>query len=147
MKKIILIFSFVPLLCVGQTEKFNKDFDTPRNVVEALIYAASSGDFQILGGLCDPNGEGDEHIKSVCQLAFSLEAGDDRTYMTRESFANTFKNAIMYNSQKINGALVSQKNVGEDGDVAEVGVSLGLDEARIIDLVNRDGTWYLSSFY
>ena len=103
----------------------------PANVVNAIFYAARTQDFQILGELCDPEGKGDGDTRSICDLAFSKE---------NEEFVEVFKNG------KVSGSTTNESN--EYGDFAAVPILFGPkgDKKETMNLVKRDGKWYLSSF-
>lgn len=140
MKKIIIILSFIPLVTIGQSNEFTVDHEDPSSVVKAMFYAAETGDFQILGNLCDPEGEGDEDTKTLCALSLYKIAGSRGSKATRQDFVEAFKNG------KVSGQ--TKKRSDKYGDFADVPILFGPngDKKETMTLINREGKWYLSSF-
>jgi len=103
---------------------------SPEDVVHAIFVAAQTGDFAILGGLCDPLGENDGDTQDICDLATNA-AG-------REDFVAYFAK----------GKVSGKAAIGAAGDTAEVPFLFGPagDKAETMKLINRDGMWYLFSF-
>ena len=104
------------------------DFSNPSSVVTAIFQAAKNGDSSQLAGLCDPQGEGDGDTKRLC--AVKKESSD------WGSFVEVFKDGKIVGSPKI------------DGNSAKVDFKFGPGGSRdeTMNLVNRGGKWYLSSF-
>jgi len=117
-------------------QTFTLNSKIPANVVNAIFYAARTQDFQILGELCDPEGKGDGDTRRICDLAFSKKNDE----YTREEFVEVFKNG------KVSGSTTNESN--EWGDFADVPILFGPkgDKKETMNLVKRDGKWYLSSF-
>ena len=102
-------------------QTFTLNSKTPENVVNAIFYAARTQDFQILGELCDPEGEGDGDTKSLCALGWEKKSGSAGNKITRENFVEVFKNG------KISGVTTKREGggasvpilFGPDGDKEE----------------------------
>ncbi|MCJ7625016.1 MAG: hypothetical protein MUO76_16065, partial [Anaerolineaceae bacterium] len=103
---------------------------SPESVVQVIFDAAISGDFEPLENLCDPQGENDGDTQMICDLAT-----DDTN---REEFIESFA------AGKISG----DAQIGPQGDKAEVPFLFGPDGDReeTMELINRDGQWYLFGF-
>lgn len=57
------------LLAYGQkNEPYKVDNSNPKNVVNAIFYAAKNNDFSVLKELCDPLDKGDDDTKMICWL-------------------------------------------------------------------------------
>ena len=117
-------------------QTFTLNSKTPENVVNAIFYAARTQDFQILGELCDPEGEGDDDSKSLCALGRNEIHQGSEHQITRENFVEVFKNG------KISGVTTKR-----DGG-AKVPILFGPDgdKEETMKLFKRDGKWYLYSF-
>jgi tetratricopeptide (TPR) repeat protein len=102
----------------------------PESIVQTIFDAAQSGDFAALEGLCDPLGENDQDTQMICDLAA------DPT--NREDFNQYFAVG------KING----DAKISLDGAQAEVPFLFGPegDRQETMEMVNRDGQWYLFAF-
>lgn len=103
---------------------------SPESVVQTIFDAAQSGNLALLQGLCDPQGENDNDTQTICNWA------TDET--DRQEFFNYFAAA------KINGEAV----ISPDGTQAQVPFLFGPngDNEETMELINRDGRWYLYSF-
>jgi hypothetical protein len=102
----------------------------PEIVVQAIFDAAKSGDFTSLKDLCDPQGENDSDTQMICDLAA------DET--NREEFVQVFAA----------GKLSGDAKISPDGTQAEVPFLFGPDgdSEETMELINRDGQWYLFNF-
>jgi Tfp pilus assembly protein PilF len=103
---------------------------SPESVVQIIFDAAQSGDWSLLGGLCDPRGENDGDTQMICDLA------TDET--NRAEFAEAFAK----------GKVAGNAQISPDGTQAQVPFVFGADGDRqeTMELVNRDGRWYLLGF-
>ncbi|MBN1993072.1 MAG: hypothetical protein JW953_10240 [Anaerolineae bacterium] len=103
---------------------------SPESVVQTIFDAAQSGNFTLLQGLCDPQGENDNDTQTICNWA------TDET--DREEFIKYFA------AGKING----KATINPDGTQAEVPFLFGPDgnNEETMKLVNRNGQWYLFGF-
>ncbi len=103
---------------------------SPESVVQAIFEAAKSGDFASLKELCDPLGENDGDTQMICDIAT-----DDTN---QEEFVQYFAT----------GKISGDAKISRGGDKAEVPFLFGPDGDReeTMELINRDGQWYLFSF-
>ena len=103
---------------------------SPESVVQVIFDAAKSGDFASLKNLCDPLGENDGDTQGICDLAT-----DDTN---REEFVQYFAT----------GRISGDAQISPEGDRAEVPFLFGPDGDReeTMELINRDGQWYLFGF-
>jgi tetratricopeptide (TPR) repeat protein len=103
---------------------------SPESVVQVIFDAAKSGDFASLQDLCDPLGENDSDTQMICDLA------TDET--NREEFVQYFAT----------GKISGDAKISRDGAQAEVPFLFGPDgdSEETMELINRDGRWYLYSF-
>ncbi|MBE9028663.1 hypothetical protein IQ266_02680 [filamentous cyanobacterium LEGE 11480] len=102
----------------------------PKSVVQAIADAATTKEFEALGGLCDPQKQNDGDTQQICDVATDAK--------NREKFVKFFGNMSLQGEAKIS----------EDGNTAMVEILFGPegDKAETINLIKRDGKWYLSSF-
>ncbi len=102
------------------------DQTKPENIVKALFYAAKTKNFKILKNLCDPTGKGDGDTKRICKMPKKMV----------KDFVLYFKKG------KIWGKTLIKKNR------AQVPFLFGPKgkKKETMNLVNRKGKWYLSSF-
>lgn len=104
------------------------DFSRPKSVVEAIFYAARSGDASHLPTLCDPRGEANASAKRVCQVA----PGQPQW----ESFVRHFARGRVIGEPRVSGdSALLNFSYGPDGTVPET-----------MELVRRDGRWHLLQF-
>ncbi len=104
------------------------DQSEPVRVVEALFAAARSGRYGPLAGLCDPSGENDGDTRGICALG--------RDPSGAAPFVAAFENGRVADSARTRGDRASVPFLfGPDGDRRET-----------MELIRRDGRWYLSSF-
>jgi len=104
------------------------DFRDPKSVTASIFYAAETGDAAHLAGLCDPTGAGDADTRRVC----AVRPGS----ADWESFRRTFARARLNGEPRVSG------------DHAVLDFVFGPDGTRTdtMELVRRDGRWYLSAF-
>jgi hypothetical protein len=113
---------------------------TPENAVQAIFDAAKNQDFGLLTTLCDPLKENDGDTDCLCALSEDYVphkcASDSHNRVTKAEFTKYFQMG------KING------EVEIAGDEASVPIVFGPDgtQTETMNLVQRDGKWYLSSF-
>jgi hypothetical protein len=101
----------------------------PKKVVEMIFTAAKTGNFNPLMNICDPLGEGDSDTRSLCKIANAGPEG-------QEEFKEYFKFGQVIGNAVIDGnRAVVQFKFGPQGNRDET-----------MNLVNRNGLWYLSSF-
>ncbi|HEU5060106.1 MAG TPA: hypothetical protein VFU21_26420 [Kofleriaceae bacterium] len=104
------------------------DFTDPKSVTAQIFHAAATGRTQNLRALCDPRGENDEDTARIC----ALTPADPDWPAFRAEFARA----------RLNG----EPRVS--GDRAALHFVFGPDATRseTMELVQRDGRWYLSAF-
>lgn len=101
----------------------------PKKVVEMIFTAAKTGNLNPLMNICDPLGEGDGDTRSLCKVANATPEG-------QEEFKEYFKFGQVIGNAVIDGnRAVVQFKFGPQGNRDET-----------MNLVNRNGLWYLSSF-
>ncbi len=102
----------------------------PVILVQIIFDAAKSGNFIVLKNLCDPLGENDNDTQMICDLA------------TDDSEADSF--IEYFEKGKING----DAQISPNGNEAAVPFLFGPngDDEETMELINRDGQWYLSDF-
>ena len=104
------------------------DARDPKSVTASIFHAAETGRTGHLAGLCDPRGENDEDTARIC--AMTPEAPD------WESFRRAFAAGRLNGEPRISGDRAALHFVfGEDGRDSET-----------MELVQRDGRWYLLAF-
>ncbi|MEM9217110.1 MAG: hypothetical protein AAGD25_22540 [Cyanobacteria bacterium P01_F01_bin.150] len=107
-----------------------KSPETPEGVVKTIFEVAKTQDFSQLQSLCDPQGENDDDTQRICDLATDEES--------QASFVQYFEK----------GEVSDAVQISEDGTQASVPFVFGPDgdQTETMELINRDGNWYLSSF-
>ena len=130
--KVVSIFAFSILLlvgCGGASAENEGDQTDPKWVVNQVFEAANSNDYSLLSSLCDPSGEGDRDTKRICAVG-------DESDKSKEEFNTYFKL----------GKVIGEPTIS--GDEAKVVIKFGPTGTKdeTMNLVNRDGKWYLSSF-
>lgn len=110
----------------------------PENVMNAMFYAARTGDLAILSVLCDPKGEGDMDTKGICALG--TPSGDKKILPL---FVKAFFNA----------KIIGKPDFGKANKAGKVEISIQFTDPKREQLMNekmtlvqRYGNWYLLSF-
>ena len=104
------------------------DVRDPKSVTASIFYAAETGRTGNLRGLCDPTGAGNADTRRIC--AMHPGAPD------WESFRQSFAHAHLNGEPRVSGDRATLDFVfGPAGTDSET-----------MELVRRDGRWYLSSF-
>jgi hypothetical protein len=127
----LLIFSFLFVSNGINTlaeEEYILDYKDPKNIVEAIFYAAKTGDIDIMSNLCDPKVYNDEAVEKLCFIEIN-----DRVI---RKFTNDF----------INGKVVGE--VEYEQSYAKVKVTGIKNSTRVktFTLIKRYGNWFLYSF-
>ena len=104
------------------------DFGDPKAVVGALFWAAAHDDDTHLASLCDPRRENDAETARVC----ALTRGSPDWGAFREAFAR--------------GKLSGEPRVTGDHAAIYFVFGPGVDQSETMELVRRDGRWYLKEF-
>lgn len=142
-KKIILLsLSVLTFLSCNQnenkgsstTEKVSKvkeanDQSNPVWVVNQIFEAAKTGNYESLLTLCDPNGEGDGDVKRICSVYLSSKEDKDE-FNSYFKFGQVLGKAVIAGNE----AMIQIK-FGPQGNKDET-----------MNLLQRDGKWYLRSF-
>ena len=104
------------------------DFSNAKRVVSSVFHAAKTGESGHLATLCDPEGESNRHALRVCS---QVAGGEDW-----EEFAKQFSQ----------GKLIGEARI--TGDRAQVNFVFGKKgtERETMELVRREGRWYLLAF-
>jgi len=155
----------------GQNDvRYTFDQTDPKSVVNAMFYAASSQDFDILGNICDPLNMGDDDSKFICWLADTAltqtatfddivsESGTHFDTLTDDQARREIKIMLqkwgiifiqMFSTGKISGDVkFSDGNEGiPDVPTAYVPIKYYDDEGKIetdtVILIQRSGNWYM----
>jgi len=122
MKKLLILIAPFFLMCCSAKKGGTQS--TPEDVLNTIFDAAKTKDYSKLATLCDPDADNDS--KHICDLK-----DEDK-----DSFIQYFSKG------KVNG------NAVITGDAAAVPVLFGPDgtKAETMNLVKKDGKWYLKSF-
>ena len=125
MKKFIIATALI--LSAGITTAQSES--TPEATLQKVFDVAVSLEFTELARICDPMGEGDGDTQNICTIA---TASEDQQAEFVEYFAT--------------GKIVGEPII--DGLTAKVNFTFGPDGDReeTMNMVNRRGVWYLSSF-
>jgi hypothetical protein len=104
------------------------DFADPKSVTAHVFHAARTGDTSQLPTLCDPRGQNNDDTRRICGLT--------QTSPEWPSFVRAFRLAHLNGEPRVSGdqALVDFV-YGPDGKASET-----------MELVRRDGRWYLERF-
>ena len=146
MKKLFLVIALLlsfNFFSFSQTNSdYVIDFTNPESVVNAIFYAAQSHDFAILQGLCDPFGKGDGDTERICLISDVADGTFEGDYDPEQiliEFVDIFENCYIHGNVTYESRYGSQK--------ASVPFSFGPGRGEeTMNLVNRYGNWYLSSF-
>ena len=109
-----------------RTFDFQKD---PVSVMNYIFNSLKKGDFSKFRNLCDPYGENSNSVNSFCYAEILMEK-------EQNDLKSEFENGRVVGKAKIKG------------DKAEVEFAFGPSANRLekMELVNRNGFWYLSRF-
>lgn len=131
MKKVtLLLFVFIGTILYSNAQiTYSLDFKDPKNVVNAIFYAAQSGDIDILNNFPDPWVENDELTESICLLI-----DDDEI----DNFTSSFKNG------KLTGNIDYKTSGNKKLVIVGIsGVAFKGKTIKSIVLVNRYDNWFL----
>jgi len=111
-----------------EKQKFLLDYTDPINIVEAVLYAARTGDIEVMTNLCDPLLMNDETTENICLIELENHV--------IQRFRNRFEKAVIVGdvSYEYNFARVNLRGIDDE------------DEMRTFTLVKRYGNWFLFSF-
>lgn len=124
-----------------EDSKLLEGFTTPEAALLALFKAARDKDFSGAGALCDPARENDGDTDCICAL--------DTTYVPHNCSARKKESYTVETiSEYFQTGKISGETVIEEG-FAKIPFTFGPDDEQLnetMNLVKRDGFWYLSSF-
>ncbi|MES2773268.1 MAG: hypothetical protein V4722_03740 [Bacteroidota bacterium] len=128
MKKTLIYTAAALIFFASCKGKSSGDQTTPQGVAEIMFSSAKSGEFAALESLCNAAVDTDGDSKKVCEVAKDKEF--------QKSYVEYFSTG------KVNG----EPTV--DGDKAEVKILFGADGTKeeTLNMVKKDGKWYLASF-
>ncbi|MBK8611615.1 MAG: hypothetical protein IPL84_17170 [Chitinophagaceae bacterium] len=123
-----LIF-FAAMQATGYAQHDSLDQSSPTAVAKIIFNAASSGNYEPLKQICDPNIDTDGDSKRVCAIA-------DADKISQENFAAYFSTG------KIIGDPLIKDNF------AKVDILFGPDgkKPESLMMARKDNKWYLVSF-
>ena len=123
MKKISIALVALFLAGLSGCAPAGVDQSTPEGVANAVFNAASTQNYDMLSGLCDPDGDHDGDVEEICNLK------DEN----QDEFVDYFAKG------KVSGEAMIE------GDEAVVPVMLGPDgdEEEKMGMIKRDDKWYL----
>jgi TolA-binding protein len=109
-----------------KTFDFQKD---PESVMKYIFESAKKGDFKNFRNLCDPYGENDRDVNSICYAEILSKK-------RKKELEDMFKNG------RIIGKPVIKENT------AEIEFAFGLSSNKLekMGMVKRNNLWYLSAF-
>ncbi len=117
-----------------QPESFILDHRNPLSVVEAVLYAADTGDIDVLCNLCDPQLMNDEKTEDLCFIA---EKDIPR-------FRNQYMGASIAGEVEYRSEFSIGGEVEHESEYALVTLSSTKPSGEItFVLVKRYGNWYL----
>ena len=104
------------------------DYQSPKNLVSHIFWAARTGNTGKLATLCLPDEAGNEAVRRVCGVV--------RGHGEWSSFQSNFAKGKLNGEPRVSGDTAVLKFLfGPDGAMPET-----------MKLVRRDGRWYLESF-
>jgi TolA-binding protein len=109
-----------------KTFDFQKD---PESVMKYIFESAKKGDFKNFRNLCDPYGENDRDVNSICYAEMLSKK-------RRKELEDMFKN----------GRIIGESVIKEN--TAEIEFAFGLSSNKLekMGMVKRNNLWYLSAF-
>jgi hypothetical protein len=149
MKKLLLFGALLASMNV-LAQNYTVNYESPTSVVKAIFHAANTGDYEILGSLCDPLAKGDRDVKNICQLGFGFNEAQKKEMQengkTIEDFKKQFKS--VFGNGEIIGNTKFETN--DYDNYAKVDFNFypdGVEKRKeTMNLVQRGNKWYLSSF-
>lgn len=153
MKNLLCVFVLLAansqLFSQTKVEPYKLNQTDPANVVNAVFYSARTGDYSLLENICDPFGKGDGDTKRICMMTNlkkqAVQYGETTEMKkTFDEFSSNFKLASTYGQ--------IQYEISEEGnEIAKVLFMFNHPggesrSSEVMNLVKRDGKWYLYSF-
>ncbi len=116
------------------------DQSSPVAVVESLFTAAKTRNFEPLASLCDPERKNDGDTDCICALASGYEPHKCRmnshNRVSADEYVTYFKDGSVKGEARIQG----------DRSAVDFRFGPGGGRSETMNLVRRNGLWYLSSF-
>tara|TARA_B110000902_G_C14287827_1_gene579617 strand:+ start:171 stop:623 length:453 start_codon:yes stop_codon:yes gene_type:complete len=150
MKKLLLLFGGLVLSMNTFSQGYTVNYESPTSVVNAIFYAAKTGEFEVLGTLCDPVGKGDGDVKNLCKLGYGLNEVQKKELAEQGKTEEEMKEEVkkVFGNGEIIGSTRFETN--EYGNFAGVDFYFypdGLEKRKeTMNLIQRGNNWYLSSF-
>lgn len=132
----LFICSFVSFSQVKKVQVPKFDYSRPENVLNAVIYAAKTKNYNILYNLCDPEEKGDIDSLCLCRLSSAYKSD----YASRQNCSDITKQYLNLNFSKAKNPVV----LSNDGLYSIVEYDVG-NVSPSIELVKRSGRWYIFS--
>jgi hypothetical protein len=150
MKSFLFIVATLFVVSSSFSQDYTVNHESPTSVVNAIFYAAKTGNYSVLGTLCDPVGSGDGDVKNLCQLGYGFSEADKQAFkekgVTEEQFKEEFRK--VFGKGQITGTTRFKSN--EFGNYAEIDFYFYPDGTQkrmeTMNLVQRGNNWYISSF-
>lgn len=149
MKK-LLLFGALLISLDSLAQDFDLNHENPTSVVNAIFHAAETGEYEILGGLCDPLARGDGDVKNICQLGYGFSEAQKKELEENGKSVDDFKKEFkdVFGKGEIIGNTKFESN--DYGNYAKVDFYFYPDGSNkrkeTMNLVQRGNNWYLSSF-
>ena len=116
----------IPQLEYLKTFEFQKD---PESIMKYIFESAKKGDFSNFRNLCDPYGENDDDVSSICNAEILPKR-------LRNKLQDTFKN----------GRIIGKTIIKEDSVEIEFAYGLNSNKLEKMEMVKRNNLWYLYGF-
>jgi hypothetical protein len=116
---------------IAQLE-YLKTFDfqkNPESVMKYIFESAKKGDFKDFRNLCDPYGENDRDVSSICYAELLSEK-------RKKELQDMFKN----------GRIIGEPVITENTAKIEFAYGLSSNKLEKMGMIKRNNLWYLSSF-
>lgn len=101
----------------------------PAWVVNQIFEAAKNSEYETLLKLCDPEGEGDGDTRQICSI-----------YSSPKEAKNEFNSYFKF------GQIIGKPVIVENQAKVQIKFGPNGDRDETMNLIQRDGKWYLSSF-
>lgn len=147
--KNLLLFVFTILTSTLFAQSYEVNHESPTSVVKAIFHAANTGEYEILGSLCDPLARGDNDVKNICQLGYGFTEAQKKELEENGKSVAEFKSEFkeVFGNAEITGNTTFETN--DYGNYAKVDFYFypnGEKRKETMNLVQRGNNWYLSSF-
>jgi hypothetical protein len=116
----------IPLLEYFKTFEFQKE---PDSIMKYIFESAKKGDFSDFRNLCDPYGENDGDVRSICNAEILSKR-------LRNELQDTFKN----------GRIIGKAIIEDDRAEIEFAYGLSSNKLEKMEMIKRNNLWYLYAF-